>query len=292
MSILRVEQLEPRQLLSGGCFAPEPSPRPPADAGSPFAWVAERGSFIDFGHDRYGPDAWTWSQPILLERASPPVVIVRLLPGGDGPTRNGPTPVGSGPAARDESGAGEPGPAIVVSARGPAGTDLPHEAAVAPAPLARVNLQPATLLDLAGAAALRLALPALVAVAPPVAGASGRDEIPHALNAASPGQSIAEAPAATPSPERPPITAPELPPALSTVLSILPPADLAELERGLRHFVGQLESAGRSLLRPVERVDFWPWIVAAAAALAACEIARREVRSNDVRGPSLDSSEF
>jgi hypothetical protein len=83
-----------------------------------------------------------------------------------------------------------------------------------------------------------------------------------------------------------------LPPALSSVLSILPPMDLADLERGLRRFVGQLETAGQSLLRPVERGEFWPWIVAAAAALAACEIARREFRSADLHGPSLDSSDF
>ena len=43
MSILRVEQLEPRQLLSGACFAPQSSPRPESDAGSPFPRVTLAG---------------------------------------------------------------------------------------------------------------------------------------------------------------------------------------------------------------------------------------------------------
>ena len=291
MSILRVEQLEPRQLLSGGCFAPQSNFRPPGDADSAFPRIAERRSFVDFAADHYSFGAPTWSHAVVVDHAGPPLAIIRLPIGNDGSPRSGPAPVGGGPAGRDESGGGEPGPATVVAARVPAGTEVPRETAVA-APPGRQSIPPSTVLDLAGAAALRLTVPVLVAVAPPVAPLSLRDEIPLGPNPVTSGAWARESTGGSVDAARPPITPPELPPALSSMLSILPPMDLADLGRGLRRFVGQLETAGQSLLRPVERGGFWPWIVAAAAALAACEITRREFRTADVRGPSLDSSDF
>lgn len=294
MSILRVEQLEPRQLLSGGCFPLQSSPRPISDAGSPFPRVAERRSFVDFGQSHFGSDTPTWTHPFDVRHAGPTLVAVRFPIGNDGPPRSGPGPIG-GPGVSDIADSGGPTPAAVVAGRGPAGMEVPHEtnlAAAASAAPPRMNLPPATLLDLAGAAALRLTLPALLAVAPPLSPTSGREDVSVAPTTGSPGQWLRDVNAVTADPGQPRLAPPELPPALSTVLSVLSPIDLADLERGLRQFVGQLESAGRSLLRPVERGEFWPWIVAAAAALAACEIARREFRSQEPRGPSLDFSDL
>jgi len=140
---------------------------------------------------------------------------------------------------------------------------------------------------------VRLALPALVAVAPTVPSVSLGDEIAVPPNAVPLPQSLREMPAGGSDAGDPqPIPRSAVPSALSGVLSILPPIDLSNLERGLRQFVAQLESTGQALLRPVERAELWPWIVAAAAALAACEIARREVRSSEFKGPSIDFSDF
>ena len=133
---------------------------------------------------------------------------------------------------------------------------------------------------------MRLALPVLVAVTPPAPTVGGRDEIAVPLNPASSQPTVPQMPAGGRDIDQP------VQPPLSGVLSLLPPLDLAGLERGLRQFVAQLEFTGQSLLKPVQRGEFWPWIVAAAAALAACEIARREFRSPEFRGPSIDFSDY
>jgi hypothetical protein len=297
MSILRVEQLEPRQMLSGVCFTPESSPPPSTEAGSPDAWVADRRSFVDFGPDRYNWYAPTWSHTVIVERVGPqptPVLTIRFPTINEGTPRSAPAPGGSGAVVGDDADGVRILPATQV-ARSPAGTEIPRETTAVSAPPASpvgINLQPAALIDLAGAAAIRLALPALVGVAPSIPGVGGRDEFPGPTGTVSPSTSIPASPTGGSEGDRQslPIT-PDSPPSLSSVLSVLPPLDLAGLERGLRQFVAQLESTGQTLLRPVERSEFWPWIVAAAAALAACEIARREFRSSESRAP-IDSFEF
>jgi hypothetical protein len=62
----------------------------------------------------------------------------------------------------------------------------------------------------------------------------------------------------------------------------LPALDLAALEQGLRQFLGQLEKAGQELVGG-GATGLGPWLAAVAAALAACEIARRQMQKSEVR---------
>jgi hypothetical protein len=62
------------------------------------------------------------------------------------------------------------------------------------------------------------------------------------------------------------------------VLPFLPPVPLAAVERALRQFLDQLEQVRQSLDGDRGESGLWPWIVAGAAAGAACEIARRQLR--------------
>lgn len=293
MSILRVEQLEPRQLLSGGCFAPESSPGTSPDAGSAFPRVAERRSFVEIDHHRF--DTPIRSQTVAEQHAGPQaphVPVLRLWSDSDGLPRPGPAPIGGESAISDSPDNGPMGPDTAVAVRAPEGSELPRAAAIAlpsaATPPPRLNLASGILFDVAGAAGLRLAVPAFVAVAPPVSMWGGRDDMAVAPAAVSP-PSVRVAPDSAGDCEQW-FSQPELPPPLSSVLSVLPPTDLSNLERGLRQFVAQLESTGQSLFRPAERSEFWPWIVAAAAALAACEIARREC-GTDSRNPLMFRSD-
>ena len=72
------------------------------------------------------------------------------------------------------------------------------------------------------------------------------------------------------------------------LLASVPPLDLSALERGLQQFLEQLESAGQDLVEYWEGAGLGPWIVAGAAALTACEIARRQIQRSDVRGQKSD----
>jgi hypothetical protein len=67
-------------------------------------------------------------------------------------------------------------------------------------------------------------------------------------------------------------------PRATELLPVLPPFDLATLERGLQRFLDQLARLGEDLAWPQGGAGTWPWIVAAVAAAAACEIARRQLR--------------
>jgi len=68
-----------------------------------------------------------------------------------------------------------------------------------------------------------------------------------------------------------------VPPVVPAVLAALPSVELAALETGLRQFLAQLEAAGRDLTGD-DGDGLGPWLVAAGAAAAACEIARRQLR--------------
>jgi hypothetical protein len=68
------------------------------------------------------------------------------------------------------------------------------------------------------------------------------------------------------------------PPHRSGALPFLPPLDLGALELGLRRFLGQLGQPGPPWVPPRNGAGLCLWIVAAAAAAVACEIARRQLR--------------
>jgi hypothetical protein len=62
------------------------------------------------------------------------------------------------------------------------------------------------------------------------------------------------------------------------LLTVLPMVDLSALELGMRRFLEHLERKGQPLAWPPDGTGQWPWVVAGAAAAAACEIARRQLR--------------
>ena len=68
----------------------------------------------------------------------------------------------------------------------------------------------------------------------------------------------------------------EQPSALPALLSAMPVVDLTVVGRGLDQFMHRLERAGEKLVGDGEGLR--PWLVAAAAAATACEIARRQMR--------------
>jgi hypothetical protein len=68
----------------------------------------------------------------------------------------------------------------------------------------------------------------------------------------------------------------EQPSALPALLSAMPAVDMTVLGRGLDQFMHRLERAGEQLVGDGEGLR--PWLVAAAAAATACEIARRQMR--------------
>src|SRR5207245_1151146 len=76
-------------------------------------------------------------------------------------------------------------------------------------------------------------------------------------------------------------------PRVSAALAVLPPFDLSGLEMGMQEFVKNLERLAPYLTGDREGTEMWPWIVAVAAAAAACEIARRELS----RPPDLPTVE-
>src|SRR5262249_4728828 len=86
-------------------------------------------------------------------------------------------------------------------------------------------------------------------------------------------------PATTPPAGEKPETGPQPPPPrLPTALAALAPGELSLLERGLQQFLEQLEDVGQALTGQAERAGLRLWVVAAATAAAACEIARRQMK--------------
>jgi hypothetical protein len=68
------------------------------------------------------------------------------------------------------------------------------------------------------------------------------------------------------------------PPRLSGVLAVLPPLDVAALERGMQRFLDQVGQWCRPLVGNGDGAGLYFWVVAGAAAAAACEIARRQLK--------------
>jgi hypothetical protein len=68
------------------------------------------------------------------------------------------------------------------------------------------------------------------------------------------------------------------PPHRLAELAFLPPVPLAAVEAGMQQFLEQLERIGQCLATDQDEGRLWPWIAAGAAAAAACEIARRQLR--------------
>ncbi len=63
-------------------------------------------------------------------------------------------------------------------------------------------------------------------------------------------------------------------------LSMLPDLNVTALERAMQHFLRQLHSTGDDLVGKHEKAGLGVWLVAGTAAVAACEIARRQMRAS------------
>jgi hypothetical protein len=72
------------------------------------------------------------------------------------------------------------------------------------------------------------------------------------------------------------------------VLSVLPPVDLSALERGMQQFLEQLGGMGQELADSRDGSGLYLWVVAAATAAAAYEIARRQLPKSGDGGPKSD----
>jgi hypothetical protein len=80
------------------------------------------------------------------------------------------------------------------------------------------------------------------------------------------------------------VVPPPVPPA--GALAALAPGDLSALEHGMQRFLGQLEKMGQRLVGDTPGSGATLWLVAGATAVAACELARRQLR-RDPRVPGL-----
>ena len=86
---------------------------------------------------------------------------------------------------------------------------------------------------------------------------------------------------------------PALPsPHLSDLLTVLPPADLSTLERGMQQFLDQLDRVGERLTSDPHGTGLYPWVIAVAAAAAACEMARRQLQKSEVRDQRSETKPF
>jgi len=79
--------------------------------------------------------------------------------------------------------------------------------------------------------------------------------------------------------------APDMP-LLADMLSSLPYGNLGILHAGIRDFLDRLPGVGNQLLAQTDECRLTVWLIAGAAAAAACEMARRQLRK-----PEIDSTE-
>jgi hypothetical protein len=76
---------------------------------------------------------------------------------------------------------------------------------------------------------------------------------------------------------------------LPGVLGGLPGVELADVERGMRAFLDQLDDMGQGLTGHRDRTGLYLWLLAGTASALACEMARRQWKSSAVV-PALDAN--
>jgi len=299
MSQLLVEELEPRQLLSGAGFSARPSPAPPA-AGPSSVRVAERPALVDFG-GHAGPGEGGGMRPSrtiaphFIERGpSGPGVHGEAHP-CPGAARRGPQDSGDTWDGADVSSAGpDAGVGLTGSGESAGGRGASTAAAVSAVPAGGLNLPLPSLLEIL-MAGVRIGLPG-----PPAgrsAGAEWREpEVLAGVAGPSPRGPEPASPRSAVTPTEPARDEAEVeealvlpPPHASGALPLLPLLDLPSLEHGLRQLLGQLERVGERLAPPRDGTGLCLWIVAGTAAAVACEIARRQLRS---AAPAADADRW
>jgi hypothetical protein len=266
MGNLRVEELEPRQLLNGACAAPPSLFAEPFVGGIVVIGVVERvqvvvsGGHADFfGPCRPGEERAEFGLPEGLPfpdfggrelgpAAAPAMFLSGLVAGL-------PDKIVS-PATWPRTDPAEAGPTI-------AGRPATGE----------FNSAGFALTPPDSTAGIRRAFATVVEAVPPI-----RAESPPLL---------AENPVETPVGIEDEEVLPA--PHVSDVLTTLPPIDLSALERGMHRFLDQVEEVGQRL-GDSSGPGLYPWLAAVAAAAVACEVGRRQLKSPSLASASVRST--
>jgi hypothetical protein len=293
---LQVEELEPRQLLNGTYFSSGPPFSEASAAGTFVAWVTERSAFVEFdvrlpgGEVEFGL-SWSiaphgfegWGSPGLRAPAGTNPGAPRPATGGIGLLRVGGGYLGPGSDAAEgpellrttTSATLFVPPEVADSGRGAIAASAESGPGVSPAPPRLPNRFPVS------------GFGALVAGPSPggatvLAAREGQGLFFGPDQLALPQSHLAfpglAAPDPAPAPDREPAgEGPVLPaPQVAGVLAALPAFELSALERGMQHFLEQLEGVGQGLGGHGDGLGLW--IAAGAAAAVACEMARRQWR--------------
>jgi hypothetical protein len=273
MRNLRLEELEPRQMLNGTGFCAQAPQAQPAAGDGCAAPVGDHSSFINLGN-RAGEGGAAAGQPGRVAS----------------PSSEGPAPEALSPASPTPPSAALPRPVTPAAAVNPAGADLPAAAAeVVQAPPGGQPPPSPGLVGLAAALSFGALTQGLVAVQFPTIAVSGAEAISPLEDWWSPRPPFtspggAETPAPTAPAGEPGGERSEPPPRID-LLAGLPPIDLAALDAGLRQFLDQLRCV---LPRPPwqrNETGLSLWAVAAAAAATACAIALRQLRRSEAESP-------
>jgi hypothetical protein len=286
MRTLQVEELEPRLLLHSAGLLPPPHDTAPAD------WTGDRWSAVGpgGGYAVYSGPGGGYAGHSGPVEAGAPGPRLSGFAGGDAHAgyaeRPGPGEAGGiGPAPR-------PAPPLLhvlaapaeLPAAGPARAQPATAGPVAAGIVEAAETPPPEVVP-APKAPVAVIFGATAGLPPPQLVALLADlTVPAGV--AAPSQDLAAGPfpfTATPETRRPlpggPGQAeegPRLPGAV--LLGALAPGDPAALEAALRRFLDGLERTGQGLAGDQGRTGLWLWAVAAATALAACELARRQMK--------------
>jgi hypothetical protein len=310
MHKLQVEELEPRQLLSGMTFSPQSQPQraQPAAAGTCTAQGGQRSPSLTAGPGPQAnfPDSTTPAGPTRgslsrsfdgrnaaapAARASAPQnpAAVRPVARAGDDSRSSADQQRAGPDGAGPDTAGLNGAALAEAARA--------EEALAAAAAEQLNPQSSSSVEnVADTPGVRPEVQGFTTAGSLVrAGREGEGIV------SSPGKPLPSPPTPnpaggggaggreTPAPgsdlkeQEPPDGRLVLPsPQMAGVLTVLPSVSLSALELGMQQFLAQLERVGQGLARDRDGGELWPWAVAGtvagAAALTAGEIARRQLR--------------
>ena len=298
MNLLRLEELESRDLLSSGYVAPQHFAAPSFALGGATgaAVLAERPAHSDFGQGStfYGwnvmPAGPSWIIPLSSAEPAETTVVEWMVIIVKTPARQSSVTVaGTDPTSVPEV-AETPKPpnadtgtaiAAVDSVTSPTATNSAARAtSQTPFVIVPTVNAPTLYADLQGPISTQLANRSVR----PADGSLGRtgsvnpllldtqsQTTPAASSGDASGESVAEPPA-------------EPTPTLPGMLAALPAVDLAALGRGLEQFMDRIERVGEQIVGDGEGLR--PWLIAAAAATAACEIARRQIQRTEDDRPT------
>lgn len=277
MNLLRLEELESRDLLNAAYVATQPPSRE-SMPGNPPMWLAAPPFAGDFG----GPGAGggrmgqaLGGMPQSFDAGSAPEITFIII------TFDVPEQASAGNTGGSYAGSNA---GVTLSNPKPPATDAGSIAAVVD--LSSLHAAAATASRAGSQAPFTVVTPAVV---PTLSGElQGPIAVPLSARTVRPGTEVmpsgpawlSQGPtatvAATPAvEENQPAEAKSVESALPGVLAALPTIDMAALGHGLQQFLTRIERAGEELVGDVDGLR--PWIVAGAAAATACEIARRQM---------------